>query len=474
MANPYDRFIGPLTQLDTELERYLELIPGPHELQRRPDQVTRGGKKLPLSNKEQPSNPTAANAGSTFQPGQPADKSDGNGNKRRHRRKKQTNSKEKHLGNGKGTNSITQTSNTAPSNPTKIPGDSNNGNASQAATVPQPFSNSKRSGRKRGYRGKKKSSNKETNCGNENKTSSTKSDKNVPKSDPKLMLGGNKASLLSLPTELLYMILEPLLVCPGNSLPLDTFDDLPPRKFRTQVSAAILRTCKKLYAEGRSLLYGGNVFYIQPTPCYGGIQVTPLTNASVAKITHIEVLTEPLYTYDRIPPPPRHDSLHLGWAIHKYPFGMLQHVQSIHCILDTDELSRNLAVDRLGISKDWDDAQKEWHHAGHKDGPEKDAVTRLSITITDTLVKWNALLIAEAVKQHCPGAFTRMYCASRFPLKEAPIGQTFIVLYRDTPRLGSMIAFSKHQGLEFKAELQVDLEKRIVKEITGSRPGHFY
>ncbi|ERF75796.1 hypothetical protein EPUS_01626 [Endocarpon pusillum Z07020] len=288
-----------------------------------------------------------------------------------------------------------------------------------------------------------------------------------------------KTNLLSLPHEILTMILTILLVRNETSIALPTIDHYKFPDLKPDISPAVLQTCKRLNDIGKPLLYGRNIFHLEPhiRPYASSTRgFTPLSHKSLALIEHLEVPVEGLDVHHM---PPRNGAICVALSEaarfypYPYPGGGMGNVQSIQCVfehsidtqtcvlthLDTDEEFRKLVLEFL--SHRGDIAFAPWY---------KYADFRRQLY--DCIVKWQALLIAATVRQRFP-AFNRMLHMWR-KTEGDHHPRLLIVLCRNAEGLQAAIAMSKSRGMQVDGELEVDVEQGTVKVISGRRAGYYY
>lgn len=149
-----------------------------------------------------------------------------------------------------------------------------------------------------------------------------------------------KTGLLSLPTEILTMILEILLVRNETSIALPIINHYRFPDLKPDVSLEVVQTCKRLNGIGKPLFYGHNIFNLEPhirqyaswTPAF-----TPLNQNSLALIEHLEVCVDDLGVHHF---PPHGGAIYvvLSKALRLYPYpypgGGMGNVQSIQCVFE--------------------------------------------------------------------------------------------------------------------------------------------
>ncbi|KAF7512082.1 hypothetical protein GJ744_002795 [Endocarpon pusillum] len=288
-----------------------------------------------------------------------------------------------------------------------------------------------------------------------------------------------KTNLLSLPHEILTMILTILLVRNETSIALPTMDHDNFPDLKPEISPAVLQTCKPLNDIGKPILYGRNIFHLSPhirfhassTPDF-----TPLSHKSLALIKHLEVRVEGLDVHHM---PPRNGAIcqELSEAArvypHLYPGGGMGNLQTIQCVFEYTIATQNSVLRHLGMGALFrmiildlvfphgDIAYAPWYEYGN-----------FSCQPYDCIVKWQALLIAATVRQRCP-AFNRMLHMWR-KIEGDVHPQLLIVVCRNAEGLQAAIAMNESRGMQVDGELEVDVERGTVKEISGRRAGYHY
>ena len=288
-----------------------------------------------------------------------------------------------------------------------------------------------------------------------------------------------KTNLLSVPSEILTMILEILLVRNETSIALPTIDHYNFPDLKPDVSPAVLQTCKRLNDIGKPLLYGRNVFNLEPhirpyaSPTKG---FTLLSHKSLALIEHLEVRVEDLDVHHM---PPRNGAICVGLseAVRFYPYpypgGGMGNVQSIQCVFQNSIDTQTFVLTHLDMGEEFRKLVLEFlSHPGDIASAPWHKYADLSRKLYDCMIKWHALLIAATIRQRCP-AFNRMLHVWQ-KIKGDYHPQLSIVLCRNAEGLRAAIAMSRSRCMQVDGELEVDVEEGIVKVISGRRAGYYY
>lgn len=288
-----------------------------------------------------------------------------------------------------------------------------------------------------------------------------------------------KTNLLSLPNEILTMILTILLVRNETSIALPTIDHYKFPDLKPDISPAVLQTCKRLNDIGKPLLYGRNIFHLEPhTRLYASSTpgFTPISHKSLALIEHLEVPVEGLEVHHM---PPVNGAICGGlmeaarFYPYPYPGGGMGNVQCIQCVFGNSTETQNFVLTHHDMGKELrkleldslsrpsDIVPTPWYR-----------YIELIRQLYDCIVKWQALLIAATARDLCP-AFNRMLHMWRKMDGNRPT-QLLIVLCRNEEGVQAAIAMSKSRGMQVYGELEVDVEQGTVKVISGPFAGHHY
>jgi hypothetical protein len=249
----------------------------------------------------------------------------------------------------------------------------------------------------------------------------------------------SRAHILNMPTEILQKILKPLFVCSGGSISISDME--MSRYMREEMSKQTFRTCRKMYAEGRALFYGKNIFSLGQVansfcgPCSG---LTPIGRTEMGLISSVEIFTEELEA-GFFPPKEDVECVALIDAIRFYPYGDFDNVQSIHCSLDPFDDGKIVVRRHLGLSDEYDDLLWAFNDDDSNPSLRINRLLELQDMTNNNLVNWYAIVIAGTAKRECP-QFTRMYRASQTIGSGRSREKLFsIVVCRDSERLLSVL-----------------------------------
>jgi hypothetical protein len=283
-----------------------------------------------------------------------------------------------------------------------------------------------------------------------------------------------KPHLLTLPVEILNRILTPLLIHPDSvTFPMrnnSRFDF--PRPYPS-LSPSVLSTCRHLCTIGFPLFYCGNAF--NPNAHLGLYFGSPRSGRTILReitrrlVGQLEVELERLSVHVYMPLIEVMEFDMLNEVLRLY-LGNIEDVHSIRCIVYHSNEMRPVAIKTLRMEQEWGDAWNVWQAAGRVPGPTQHQLQGLAERVTDCLLKWNAMLIAGTVEKRCPG-FSKMY---RAVWTVWNLRKSGIVICRGGELLRKAIRANKLGGVQFVAELEVDLKKGVVREVDGERAGHNY
>lgn len=268
-----------------------------------------------------------------------------------------------------------------------------------------------------------------------------------------------KTPLTDLPVEILRKILESLLLHPHAiflpTLLLDDCSDLQPKN--PSLFPSVLSTCRLLHDIGTPILYGQNIFDLRahsrlPTwsPTRGLTMIQPST---MRHVSQIQVEIEPMNEH-HLPAITGIGTYKLDYAMEWYPGNILD-VQAIRCVVDASVEAQAEIMFWIGTPPSRE-SQPEW--------------TRFWTTVRDTLFKWQALLVARSINRHRTG-FTHMYRVGWVDGLEVNKG---IWVRRNNKNAWPAWRANTMRGVYLLAELEVDVGKEMVKEISGKRPGYCF
>lgn len=230
---------------------------------------------------------------------------------------------------------------------------------------------------------------------------------------------------MSLPNEILRMILKFLLLS-ARSVQIPTLGSLS-SGYRAKLSAQVLRTCQRMYLQGRQLLYTHNIFnvehYIFPFMseyhsqcrrdghCACDIRTyCPIPPSYLAMIKHFEIdMVKPEYYQARI----EHNRVSV---IVRRALAVLSHLpdlDSIRIIIEGRyEQNKSFIGSRLGMPAEYGPYLRRHIWSGGQDGWAAAKVAEDNYEADWIIVQYCAILLAQTFRQHAP-QYQYMYLALR-------------------------------------------------------------
>ncbi|ERF75797.1 hypothetical protein EPUS_01627 [Endocarpon pusillum Z07020] len=300
--------------------------------------------------------------------------------------------------------------------------------------------------------------------------------------------GNSKPSLLNLPTEIRVMILEHCLVRSEdiNLVFKPDWGGLKGVKTRRYgLVPEVLCVCKRMFAEGTSLLYVSNIFSLGPLTIdlqwlvqswlYEPVPRAQRLKTNFRRISKMQIAIGEMREADSY-----QEDLHshfgvadlalysrsMKTALRHWP--QLNDLQWINCKVDD---SNNIwtARNHVGIMTIAQKLQlcKRFEH-GH---PDESTLNEQERSCADYIFRLSALKVARLVQER-GGGFTRFYRAIR-PIEQQCIQRSVVVTKGPVESVPGF-KLDNMQEIRHMGELEIDVDRCEVKEITGPRAGYCY